>query len=79
GRFETGDTYQVTGRSVLMFALEPDGKVSTALGRAADALRQLNEQPVVLPVEPVAEAEEEEEGADAGAEAPAGKADTPAK
>ncbi|HYE50097.1 MAG TPA: glycogen debranching protein GlgX, partial [Azospirillaceae bacterium] len=47
GRFETGDTYQVTGRSVLMFALEPDGKVSTALGRAADALRQLNEQPVV--------------------------------
>jgi isoamylase len=45
-RFGTGDKYEVTGRSLLLFALEPEGKPSVALRRAARALREVAETPV---------------------------------
>jgi glycogen operon protein len=47
-RFRTGDRYEVTGRSLLLFALEPEGKPSVALRRAARALKEVAEAPIPL-------------------------------
>jgi glycogen operon protein len=47
--FEIGAEYTVTGRSLLLFALEPDSGTPIALRRAARALRRLNEAPPVVP------------------------------
>jgi isoamylase len=54
-RFASGDEYEVTGRSLLLFALQPDSARSVALTRAREALRQVAETPVpaVLAEEPV--------------------------
>jgi isoamylase len=49
-RFSSGDEYEVTGRSVLLFALQPESRRSVALIRARAALRQLSETPVPAPV-----------------------------
>ena len=53
-RFQSGDEYEVTGRSLLLFALQPDSVHSVALTRAREALRQVAETPVqsVLAEEP---------------------------
>ena len=53
-RFQSGDEYEVTGRSLLLFALQPDSAHSVALTRAREALRQVAETPVqsVLAEEP---------------------------
>ena len=45
-RFASGDEYEVTGRSLLLFALQPDSAHSVALNRAREALRQVAETPV---------------------------------
>jgi isoamylase len=45
-RFQTGDEYEVTGRSLLVFALQPDSAQSVALARAREALRQVAEAPL---------------------------------
>ena len=39
----------MTGRSLLLFALEPDGEMPIALRQAARALRRLNEAPPPVP------------------------------
>ena len=39
-RFRTGDEYEVTGRSLLLFMLQPDGKPSPAVRAAVQALRR---------------------------------------
>jgi isoamylase len=45
-RFQSGDEYEVTGRSLLLFALQPDSTASVALTRARVALRQVADTPV---------------------------------
>ena len=45
-RFQSGEEYEVTGRSLLLFALQPDSAQSVALTRAREALRQVAETPV---------------------------------
>jgi glycogen operon protein len=45
-RFQTGDEYEVTGRSLLLFALQPDNARSIALSRARAALRQMTAAPL---------------------------------
>ncbi len=51
GRLEvpSGDEYEVTGRSVLLLALEPDQAGSVAMRRARQALRQVAETPTQVP------------------------------
>jgi isoamylase len=44
-RFQSADEYEVTGRSLLLFALEPESTRSVALTRARAALRQVSETP----------------------------------
>ncbi len=44
--FQSGESYEVTGRSVLFFALQPDSKRSIALRRAREAFRHMAEQPI---------------------------------
>jgi glycogen operon protein len=39
-RFRTGDEYEVTGRSLLLFMLQPDGRASPAVRAAVRALRR---------------------------------------
>jgi glycogen operon protein len=51
-RFQSGDEYEVTGRSLLLFVLEPESTHSVALSRARAALREVSETPA-----PVAMAE----------------------
>ncbi|MGQ9370587.1 glycogen debranching protein GlgX [Azospirillum sp. ST 5-10] len=51
-RFDTGDAYEVTGRSLLFFGLEPDDRPSVALTRAARALKAVAEIPIPTPQEP---------------------------
>ena len=50
--FQSGDEYEVTGRSLLLFVLEPESTQSVALNRARAALRAVSETPA-----PVAMAE----------------------
>jgi glycogen operon protein len=52
--FETGAAYTVTGRSLLLFALVPEGEGSVALRQAARALRRVQEAPAPLPEEATA-------------------------
>jgi glycogen operon protein len=47
--FEIGAEYVVTGRSLLLFALEPDSGTPIALRQAARALRRLTEAPPPVP------------------------------
>ncbi|HJS86184.1 MAG TPA: glycogen debranching protein GlgX [Acetobacteraceae bacterium] len=51
GRLEvrSGEEYEVTGRSVLLLALEPDEQASIALRRAHQALRDVVETPAQVP------------------------------
>jgi glycogen operon protein len=44
--FESGDEYMITGRSVALFALDPDSQHSVALRRAREAFRVMAEQPI---------------------------------
>ncbi len=44
-RFNSGEEFEVTGRSLLLFALQPESTRSVALIRAREALRQLSEIP----------------------------------
>ncbi|PPQ34049.1 glycogen debranching protein GlgX [Rhodopila globiformis] len=46
--FRTGDGYEVTGRSLVLFALEPESQRSVALRRAVEAFRQMAEQPIPM-------------------------------
>ncbi|HEY6430894.1 MAG TPA: glycogen debranching protein GlgX [Acetobacteraceae bacterium] len=48
-RVKSGDEYEVTGRSLLLFAVDRDQQPSVALRRARQALRDLAETPAVLP------------------------------
>ncbi|MFC0410751.1 glycogen debranching protein GlgX [Roseomonas elaeocarpi] len=49
--FDSGQEYVVTGRSTLLFALEPDEGDSIALRRALRALRGLTERPAPVPAQ----------------------------
>jgi hypothetical protein len=42
----SGEEYEITGRSLLLFALQPDSAQSVALTRAREALRQVAATPV---------------------------------
>jgi glycogen operon protein len=46
---KSADEYEITGRSLVLFALDPDHHPSVALRRARQALRQLAEAPTPLP------------------------------
>ncbi|WP_207462232.1 glycogen debranching protein GlgX [Azospirillum sp. SYSU D00513] len=46
-RIGTGEEFEVTGRSLLFFALEPEGRASVSLRRAARALREAAAAPAV--------------------------------
>jgi len=47
-RFQSGDEYEVTGRSVLLLVLEPESSRSVALTRARAALRHVSERPAPM-------------------------------
>ncbi|WP_207483433.1 glycogen debranching protein GlgX [Arenibaculum pallidiluteum] len=53
GSFETGSEYLVTGRSLLLFELKPDGRVDSALREAAQALEAVARSPAPLRLDPV--------------------------
>jgi glycogen operon protein len=56
--FKTGTSYEITGRSLVLFALESESKQSIALRRAIEAIRQMAERPIpVSPAETGPEAE----------------------
>jgi len=44
--FNTGSEYEITGRSLVLFVLEPESKRSVALRRAIEAFRQMAERPI---------------------------------
>jgi isoamylase len=44
--FQTGETYEITGRSLVLFVLEPESKRSVALRRAIEGFRQMAERPI---------------------------------
>jgi isoamylase len=44
--FNTGDGYEITGRSLVLFVLEPESKRSVALRRAIEGFRQMAERPI---------------------------------
>ena len=44
--FQTGETYDITGRSLVLFVLEPESKRSVALRRAIEGFRQMAERPI---------------------------------
>jgi glycogen operon protein len=48
GAFKTGDTYAITGRSLVLFVLEPESKRSIALGRAIEGFRLMAERPIPM-------------------------------
>jgi glycogen operon protein len=56
--FSTGDAYEITGRSLVLYALEPEGKTSIALTRAAAAMRRISEAAAPLPAEAADQVEE---------------------
>jgi glycogen operon protein len=56
--FSTGDVYEVTGRSLVLYALEPEGKTSIALTRAAAAMKRISEAAAPLPAEAAGELDE---------------------
>ncbi|HYD29925.1 MAG TPA: glycogen debranching protein GlgX [Azospirillaceae bacterium] len=52
GAFGSGQPYGVTGRSLLLFELIPELQPSAALQAAAEALREVDENPVPLQINP---------------------------
>jgi glycogen operon protein len=44
--FQTGDAYEITGRSLVLFVLEPESKRSVAVRRAIEGFRQMAERPI---------------------------------
>jgi glycogen operon protein len=56
--FSTGDEYEITGRSLVLYALEPEGKTSIALTRAAAAMKRISEAAAPLPAEAADQVEE---------------------
>jgi isoamylase len=44
--FNTGDGYEITGRSLVLFVLEPESKRSVALRRAIEGFRLMAERPI---------------------------------
>jgi glycogen operon protein len=44
--FRTGDSYGITGRSVVLFVLEPEHTRSVAMRRAIEGFRQMAERPI---------------------------------
>jgi glycogen operon protein len=46
--FQTGETYEITGRSLVLFVLEPESKRSVALRRAIEGFRQMAERPIPM-------------------------------
>ena len=44
--FLSGEVYEITGRSVVLFVLEPESKRSVGLRRAREAFRHMAEQPI---------------------------------
>ncbi len=46
--FQTGETYGITGRSLVLFVLEPESKRSVALRRAIEGFRQMAERPIPM-------------------------------
>ncbi len=46
--FHTGDEYMITGRSVALFVLEPEGQHSVGLRRVQAAFREMAEQPIPM-------------------------------
>jgi glycogen operon protein len=48
--FQTGDHYEITGRSLVLFVLEPESKRSVALRRAIEGFRQMAERPIPVAV-----------------------------
>lgn len=44
--FQPDEIYDITGRSLVLFALEPDSKRSIALRRAIEGFRQMAERPI---------------------------------
>jgi glycogen operon protein len=46
--FQTDETYEITGRSLVLFVLEPESKRSVALRRAIEGFRQMAERPIPM-------------------------------
>jgi len=44
--YPSGEQYDVTGRSVALFVLEPESRRSIGMRRARDAIRHMAEQPI---------------------------------
>ncbi len=44
--FNTGDSFAITGRSLVLFVLEPESRRSIALRRAIEGFRQMAERPI---------------------------------
>ena len=64
---ETGENYQITARSVLLFALVMEQTQGVALRRASQALQRIADAPTEVPVAPEAAPAETPEPAHAGA------------
>ncbi len=58
--YASGEGYVITGRSVVLFVLEPESRRSVGMRRARDALRQMAEQPIPV-ANPESGPEEERE------------------
>jgi isoamylase len=48
--FQTGETFEITGRSVVLFVLEPESNRSVALRRAIRGFRQMAERPIPMAI-----------------------------
>jgi glycogen operon protein len=46
----TGEAYEITGRSLVLFVLEPESRRSVALRRAIEGFRQMAERPIPVAV-----------------------------
>jgi isoamylase len=44
--FQTGEIFEITGRSLVLFVLEPESRRSVALRRAIEGFRQMAERPI---------------------------------
>ncbi len=65
-RVRIGDEYQITGRSLLLFVVEPEHAASVALRRARAALQRVADAPAEVPAAPEAAPAEAPEPAHAG-------------
>ena len=48
--FQTGEIYEITGRSFVLFVLEPESRRSVALRRAIEGFRQMAERPIPVAI-----------------------------